>query len=312
MIDDWSVGDTSDGTEAAEAVAKLWAARDAASAAEAGVPQPRWFRKSERERALQTLASARQEFRHAFAGIARARVGAVPGRWGLLSDDIESTLSMYVKHGIDQQLRDRLVRIRTELFDARIRAHGGDRSLEEALTRELAQCVNLEPESRNEQARRLIHHLPGSQRPIPEVDMLAVRRALAAREEARFGERYFYYCDPPRFGNQRVITKFVVSFKTADSLELHDIIAAGREEGYKQACAKGLGSAALEHLCRSADHYGLGIVGDIMPGDRTEPSAARLARWYGRNGFIVEPRTPGEFLWATVRRPPRTAHPADS
>lgn len=49
----------------------------------------------------------------------------------------------------------------------------------------------------------------------------------------------------------------------------------------------------LEHLCRSADRYGLAISGDIMPGDRTEQTSERLARWYQRHGFTITQKSPG-------------------
>jgi hypothetical protein len=173
------------------------------------------------------------------------------------------------------------------------------------LTQDLARCLDLEPS--DIQARRLLHHLPASARPIPDIDLVAVADELASCGPVPFGARYFHYMDrPPALGAPRFpLATFTVTFAAIDTLELHDIIV-GRHthNGYQPSRSAGLGSAALKHLCRSADHYGLSIVGKIMPGDRTEPSAARLAGWYRRHGFDIQQRTPGEYLWATGLRPP--------
>lgn len=291
---------------AADAVAALDASWDAVQSAIAAVPEPRWWRKREVAKALDVWRDADRDFQSASERITHARVGDVPGEWGLLSDDIESTLDRYVNLDIGEELRERLNAIHSQVFKARLLAHGGDRSLEEALTQDLAQCLDLEPS--DERARRLVHHLPGWARPIPEVDMHAVAHTLASHRSVSFDKRYFDYRDPvsaiswPRFP----LKTCQVTFKTIDTLELHDIIAE-QDPGsdYRPSRSAGLGSAALEHLCRSADHYGLSIFGMIMPGDRTEVNATRLADWYGRHHFDIAPRIPGEFLCATVRRAPR-------
>ncbi|WP_421844153.1 hypothetical protein [Mycobacterium sp.] len=295
--------------EAEMAVAKLSITRETLSAAKNAIPNPGLFRRRARIRAHQALDGAQREFRHALEGVTRARVGALPMCWGLLSDDIEETLERYVdfapESAIGPELRALVEHIRSELFAARICAHNGDRALEQKLTRELVQCVNLEP--RAEHARRLLHHLPGSQRPIPGVDLGAVRRALQSGRDVPFADRYFHYLDTPGLLRTHFLRTFTVSFKNSDTLELHDIIVGSSyEKQHQPPRGRGLGTAALQHLCRSADHYGLNIVGKIMPGDRTEHSAARLAKWYTSSGFTVTQQTTGEFLWATLHRKPRT------
>jgi hypothetical protein len=295
---------------AAEAVARLEARWDAVQAAKAAVPEPRWWRRREAARAFEARRAADREFQSAFAGIARASVGAVPGEWGLLSDNLESTLDHYLERDIGEELRERLTAIRSKVFEARLLAHTGDRSLETTLSQDVASCLDLEPS--DEHARRLVHHLPTWARPIPDVDMAAVAHTLASRGSAGFAKRYFDYMDQPWTGSKPrfPLATFTVTFDAIDTLELHDIIVArdpDPDNDNRRSPSAGLGSAALTHLCRTADHYGLSIFGKIMPGDRTEESAARLAGWYGRHGFDIEPRTPGVFLWATVRRAPRVA-----
>lgn len=98
---------------AAEAVATLDAAWDAVRAAIADVPEPRWWHKREVAKALRAREVADRKFQNAFAGIARARVGAVPGEWGLLSDDIESTVDAYLKRDTGEALSELLTDIRS-------------------------------------------------------------------------------------------------------------------------------------------------------------------------------------------------------
>ncbi|BBX82170.1 hypothetical protein MAUB_00430 [Mycolicibacterium aubagnense] len=293
-----------------EAVAELEAAWDEVRAAGRAMPARRWWRERAYRRAAQRFNAANQQFQRAFDGIAEAAVGSIPGQWGLLSDSVESTLDAYVTGDISGELREHLKAIRDSVFEARIQAHAGDRSLETELTRQLAACLDLEPD--NERARKLIHHLPACARPIPEVDVGAVPAELARGGSAPFDRRFFHYNDllpdysVPRFP----VRTFTVSFAKSDTLELHDIVVNGMTgRGGWPPRPQGSGTAALEHLCRSADHYGLAIVGKIMPGDRTEESATRLAGWYGRYGFEVKQQRPGEHLWATIRRAPNLGPP---
>lgn len=294
-----------------EAVAELETAIASVKAARASVPVKRWWRKREYRRAAEAFNSAVRRLENASDGITETAVGAVPGRWGLLSDSVESTLAAYLYGDISGDLRERLKAIRSNVPEARLLAHTGDQSLEMELTQQLAACLNLETDDK--QARKLIHHLPSSARPIPEVDLYAVPAELARGGAAAFDRRFFYYHDLlPDYSEPRFpVSTFTVSFTKPDTLELHDIIVKGMTGGHWPPRPQGPGTAALEHLCRSADHYGLSIVGKIMPGDRTEKGAARLAGWYGRQGFSITQRTPGENLWATIRRAPKSVQPIE-
>lgn len=296
-------------SRAAEAVTDFYAKCDAADTAKSTIPRYRWWRRSTFRRSYGTYLAACSDLLDARRELARARVGANPREWGLLSDDIESTLDFYLELDVDGGLRERLKEIARAIPQARLEAHDGDRELERKLTLDLAQCVLLEPSDR--EARRLVHHLPGWARPIPAVDLEAVAQRRASQGSESFDERYFYYRDPANISVSRYpVVTFYVSFKTIDTLKLHDIVVArDLSADHRSVYPTGVGSAALEHLCRSADYYGLSIVGEIMPGDRTEASAARLAGWYGRHGFGVEPRKAGEFLWAKIRRVPELGAP---
>lgn len=287
-----------------EAIADLQAAWDAVQVARDALPKGRWWRRRRYLEAAEVFDAANRRFQHAFAGIAWARVGSVPGCWGLLSDGVESALEDYLDCDIGDELRERLKAIRAKVFEARIAAHTGDRDLEMELTRELASCLELE--SSDEQARHLIHHLASWARPIPDVDLAAAADTIAYGGSARFAKRYFDYMDTTWFGGepQFQLVTFTVTFYAIDTLELHDIVVRETLTDCRPTCSPGLGTAALEHLCRSADHYGLAIILKIMPGDRTEESAGRLARWYGRHGFDIQQQTPGAYLWAKGHRAP--------
>ncbi|WKG04667.1 hypothetical protein [Mycolicibacterium sp. HK-90] len=292
-----------------EAVAELEAAWDAVSAAGAAVPARRWWRKRQYIEALHAFDEANRRFERAFSGVARARVGSNPHQWGLLSDNVESTLDHCLDGDISHGLRSRLKAIRDKVFDARIAAHTGDRDLEAELTRALASCLDLEP--CDERARRLVHHLPAWARPIPDVDLDAAAQTLTRQGFVRFAERYFHYMEPAWFcaDTRFQLRTFTVSLSAVDTLELHDIIVTELRGDSRPTCSPGLGTAALRHLCRTADHYGLSVNLMIMPGDRTENSAARLAGWYSRHGFEIRQATPGSFLAAKGHRTPNRCSP---
>lgn len=125
------------------------------------------------------------------------------------------------------------------------------------LTQDLARCLDLEPS--DTQARRLLHHLPEWARPVPDIDLAAVGDELASRGPVPFGARYFHYMDRPRaLSTPRFpLATSTVTFAAIDTLELHDIIVERYiHNSYQPSRSAGLGSAALKHLCRSADHYG--------------------------------------------------------
>lgn len=269
----------------------------------------RWWSRQRKEAVADAYQSANRGFRLARERVFGAYVGSDPGAWGLLSSDIESTIEYYLRGPVGDELRDRLRAIEPRLFDARIRAHEGDRTLEGELTRELVRCVDLEPD--NARARKLIHHLPSRERRIPEVDMAAVADGLNAGVYSPFSPRYFHYRDVvnslsrPRFP----LSTFTVSFSSMTELELHDIVVEAGDTGRRRERSRrpvGLGTAALEHLCRSADRYGLAISGNIMPRDKTEENSVRLARWYARHGFAIKQTSPAVYMWAKIRREPQS------
>lgn len=307
------VVDEPSGPTQTEAVTAFVAAGEALLHAEAEALQRKWWWSGRRKAAVADAhQSADSLFRQAHEGISGAYVGSIPGRWGLLSSDIESTIERYLRGPVESELRDRLRAIKPRLFEARIQAHEGDRTLESELTRELVRCVDLEPD--NVRARRLIHHLPSRERRIPDVDFVSVAERLDAGVHPPFNERYFHYRDVvnslsrPRFP----LATIWVSFWSMQELKLHDIVVEAGDTGRRRERRKrpiGLGTAVLSHLCRSADRHGLAIFGEIMPGDRTEESSARLARWYERHGFVITQKSPGVYLWAKIRREPK---PLDS
>lgn len=303
------VVDEPSGPTQTEAVTAFVAAREALLHAEAEALQRKWWWSGRRKAAVADAhQSADRLFRQAHEGISGAYVGSVPGRWGLLSSDIESTIERYLRGPVESELRDRLRAIEPRLFEARIQAHEGDRTLENELTRELVRCVELEPD--NARARRLIHHLPSRERRIPDVDFVSVAEQLDAGVHPPFNERYFHYRDVvnslsrPRFP----LATIWVSFWSMQELKLHDIVVEGGDTGRRRERRKrptGLGTAVLSHLCRSADRHGLAIFGEIMPGDYTEESSARLAHWYARHGFVITQKSPGVYKLAKIRRDPK-------
>ncbi|CPW93467.1 hypothetical protein [Mycobacteroides abscessus] len=304
------VADESPGLTPTEAVTDFVAAGEALLHAEAEALQRKWWWSRRRK---STIADGHQSadrmFRRAYEGISGAHVGSVPGVWGLLSSDIESTIERYLRGHVGEELRDRLRAIEPRLFEARIRAHEGDRTLEGELPQELVRCVELEPA--NVRARRLIHHLPSRERRIPDVDLATVAEELDAGVHPPFDERYFHYRDVvnslshPRFP----LATIWVSFWSMQELKLHDIVAEAGDTGRRRERRRrpvGLGTAVLEHLYRSADQHGLAIFGEIMPGDSTEESSERLARWYARHGFTIKQKSSEVYMWAKIRREPQS------
>lgn len=277
----------------ADAVAELATATTQLSDARAQDDNTRWWRRRQTRNALGTAI-----WRHAAAAdnVTRLRVGSDPHRWGLLSDDLEDTVESLLEFRSENpELAERLNAIRPELLPARLDAFHGDHTREHAITCQLANCLNLEIP--DDIALTLVHHLPGWARPIPNVDIRALAQTPGGIREQWFDQLYFSQMSDP----DRPLSTLTVTFETIRTLRLNDIHVIDR---YR---ARGLGSAALEHLCRSADHYQLRIIGDIMPQDRTEGSAAKLARWYRRHGFDVTKTTPGEWLWAKINRAPNSA-----
>ncbi len=275
----------------AEVIAELGNATQELEAAAARSRRPplrdRIFRRQADEAGMLVVS----RWQRAVGDLARYRVGADPKRWGLLSDDTERRLGEIIEYGtVSEELSVCLAGIREQLLAARVRAHAGCRELETKLTQDLAACLDL-PIQDDHVARAILHHLPGWARPIPPLDLdhVPINTGVGI-------DRYFDYRDR-RVG---VTTLSVERVKT-DVLWLNDIIVEEAHSGH------GLGSAALEHLCRTADHFGMRITGKIMPRYRDEEGAVRLAGWYRRHGFEVTPASSRAYLGARISRPARNS-----
>lgn len=83
---------------------------------------------------------------------------------------------------------------------------------------------------------------------------------------------------------------------TGPHIELHEINSRFR--------GAGLGTAALEELCKFADQRRMPIVASFSPGLADEDTAhgLRLARWFHRHGFRQEDRAPDEWIWTDFMR----------
>lgn len=241
----------------------------------AALPWYRW----QRRRTL--TAQATRDHAHAVSDVERSRrafawhgVGSLPGTWGVLSGasglNLEDTLGRVSgPFGPDLAISSDAAELLRELPLVRLAAHEGDRRGEsevELTVRSLAARAT-DPKVR----RRFIEHLPADARPladsIADLDRrghpitVSVTDDLSPTLEWRDGQAY---------EKQRI--------------KLHDIITHDALAGL------GLGSAALQELCRYADAVGLEIVGEMWPGpgfDDRETRLPRLAAWYTRHGFQV-------------------------
>ena len=84
---------------------------------------------------------------------------------------------------------------------------------------------------------------------------------------------------------------------------LHDIVCTPR--------GAGIGTAALDELCRYADRRSLPIVATFVPNrDLDDAGVTRLAAWYHRFGFDQDGRPPRE--WTPVGQMRRPVRPACS
>lgn len=274
---------------AADVIDELFDATQALEVAAARARHPTWRDRIFRRQAAEAEGLVVSRFRWAVRALGRCRVGAEPKRWGLLSDEAERGLGNIIEYEpVSAELSARLADIREGLLEARVQAHFGNRELETKLTWDLATCLEL-PIEDDHLARAILHYLPGWARPIPPLDLDVV----PINTGVGIDRRYFDYRDR-RVG---VTTLFVERVKT-DVVRLSDITVEESRSGW------GLGSAALEHLCRTADHFGLHITGKIVPRHHDEEGSVRLAGWYRRHGFEVTPTSSGAHLDARISRPP--------
>lgn len=227
-------------------------------------------------------------------------VGADPHLWGLLSTNSEEDLASLIESGqLAPELANELAEVHRLFPDARLAAYQGDRRLVDEATARLAAAVQLRELEDDKIARRIVQLLPGSLRPIP------VDTEPDDEYSDGFAPRYFHYAS-----SWSPLSRIVVSRRRDGQLALHDIVVDADHAG------RGLGSAVLEHLCRTADHYGLSISGIIVRApigihdtDReiaqAEQDSRRLASWYTRHGFVVTPNQDGTYYKAKIKRPPQ-------
>ncbi|OHU47331.1 hypothetical protein BKG82_27145 [Mycobacteroides chelonae] len=215
--------------------------------------------------------------------------------------DSENVMDTVIESGhLPSRLNEELAQIRALLPEARMAAHDNDRELERCAAVRLATALERNMPAKRSIARKLVHMLPGDLRPIPKDEDTDPDEPLGFG----FAPQHFDYHDP-----RLPVRRFNVSHFLKDgSLSLNDIVVDDEYRG------RGLGSAALEHLCRTADHYGFSIGGCIARQplryprseqeiEETEQRSLRLARWYGRHGFTVTPNNNGTYLHARMRRP---------
>lgn len=137
----------------------------------------------------------------------------------------------------------------------------GDRLAVSDLTDQVVAVTHAAPDE--DARRRLTEHLPGVLRPVPS-DIHALRRSDAMAE--------------------------VVFDIYNDTIKLDNITVNAELRG------SGLGTAILQHLCRSADAHRLHIVGQLVPTYRDDDSAVpMLAAWCRRHGFVVNERLGGRI-----------------
>ncbi|SKK34516.1 hypothetical protein [Mycobacteroides abscessus] len=243
----------------------------------------------------QKLDESRDRVRRAAEELVRKRVGADPLQWGLLSDDVEQTLTTLAGRGgvLDPELAGLLEELRANMVDARVAAHTGARSRVLDLTARYRAV--LERQMPDEVARKLVHHLPGRDRPIPPSE------EIDAAVGSRFVPRYFDYVDP-----QLVMTTLQVTRSGPTQITLHDIVVAPASRG------RWIGSAGLQHLCATADEYGLTIDGEVVQrwADREldrlrfRKEAERQAAWFVRHGFVIDVDQAAPLYRAEIRRAP--------
>lgn len=293
----------------ARTVAEVVVAREQMAAAAARLQNPSPRDRATRYPAAAHLHEATRILRRAYRSLAHHRVGADARCWSLLSMDSENVMDAFIESGLlPTGLDEELTQIRTLLPDARIAAHDNDdREPERRAAARLAAALERNMPAKRSIARKLVHMLPGDLRPIPKDEDTDPAEPLGFG----FAPLHFGYHDP----RLPVRTFRVSHFPRDGGLALNDIIVNAEYRGW------GLGSAALEHLCRTADHYGFSIGGTIAReplryphNDReiaeAEDHSRRLAGWYGRHGFIATPNADGTYFHSRIRRPPQTRQQA--
>lgn len=246
----------------------------------------------------QKLDEAKDRVCRAAEDLARKRVGADPRQWGLLSGDVEQTLTTLTGRGavLDPELAGLLTGLRANMADVRVAAHTGAGTVVLDLVERYRAA--LDRQMPDQVARKLVHHLPGRYRPIPPA------AAIDAAVGSRFVPRYFDYVDP-----EVALTTVQVTRSGPAQITLHDIVVARASRG------SGIGSAGLQHLCATADEHSLTIVGEVVQkwADREldrlrfRKEAGRRAAWFVRYGFVVDVDQAAPLYRAEIRRAPGMA-----
>lgn len=202
-------------------------------------------------------------------------VGGLPGVWGVLSGapmfHLEKTLRDLCRpNRVGSDVRSLSERLLEMLPDARLSAHLGDRQGEDQVASMVLEMAQITEGPRDR--RHLFEHLPASMRPLP----------ASVQELERSGNSG---SPVTLFVSEDLATR--AWWRTDTDVErrairLSDVIVTNGLNGL------GLGTAALQELCRYADATGSTIHGQMMPGPGFkdyETRIPRLANWYYRHGF---------------------------
>lgn len=208
--------------------------------------------------------------------LARHCVGADPHRWGVLSGGdtgtfggcfgLEHTIAALAQlyRKVDPHWVRTVNDIAHATTDARPPVADGDRSAVTELTDRVLQAIRLAPDDRSR--RRLTAHLPGDLRPLP------ADPATLAHDGAPVTVQFDIYASTIK-------------------LDRIDVLPPLRRMG--------LGTATLQHLCRTADTHAMYIVAQLVPTFRDDDSAVPiLARWCREQGFEVTERLGGRVVRA--------------
>lgn len=266
---------------------------EAATAAAKALP---WYRASRRRRALEAAAqehtASSWHVKSIRGSFGPRGVGAHPSAWGVLSGvpeyHLEATLQTLL-WAEDDGLRSPMEHLLEQLPQARLDAHRGDHTGEAQVIRTLRSLADATSDQRRR--RSLIEHLPVRDRP----------QVSALSELERGLPPVTLYVSDNSSNNWALLSE---SDTDGASITLHDIVVPDSLAGM------GLGTAALQELCRYADQVGAQIVGTMFPGpgyEDLETRIPRLAAWYARHGFTAGSRPPEAWTAKThIKRAPQS------
>ncbi|WP_146149599.1 GNAT family N-acetyltransferase [Kineococcus rhizosphaerae] len=271
---------------------------DRAEAVQAAAEALAWYRPGRRttlDEAARSLERAHQEQEHTRGDFGPHGVGAEPGRWGTLSGAkafyLEETLRQVLRAEGQRALSVDVAQLLEEMPGVRLNAHRGDRS-GEAQVRQAVRVLAGEVKDTGLR-RRVVEHLPVEDRP----------RVHSVRDLHRGHSPITFFVSDDLQETRRWIPGLR---KFDECIELHDIVVHDGLGG------RGLGTAALQELCRYADDTNMQVVARLNPGpgyDDYDDRVQRLARWYARHGFVVDSLPAEQWPAESVMvREPASAH----